>query len=569
MKKDNKSVLIKIEKHLSNFFKNIFDNNKKTIIFITIISLFSCLFLLTKGIILGHDLKYHLSRILAISNNLRQGDFKSLIHDGFFGYGYANGLFYSNLFLYFPAILKFIGLDVITSYKLFILVCSILTTYSMYFLVKKITKNNKISAISAIIYTLCSYRICDVMVRAAIGETLAFIFIPIVILGLYEIIFGDYKKFYIFSIGFVGLINSHLLSTVLVFIISVIVIFVYILKIFEQPKRFLYLVYSVIFGMLLGAFFIFPMLEQYFRADLLINSQQNDIASVMPFLKLFFGIPNFKSRFIPGGIGLIFVFAIIKRFSIKEKDKMMEFSDFCMIIGILSLLASSDLLPWLELSKVLGSIQFTWRLLFVSSAFLSISAAIILYKVYMNDKYKSIKLVFLLIYIVSVCLINQFLSYYSLKTYYRDEKVPFLTTYNDFSIASGEYLPAKTDWSLIYTDKRIIKTNNSEINVKFKEKNGKMYVYYSNNNTIDTYIDVPLIYYLGYCAKSIDTNYYYDLEYGYNTWIRIYLKEKEKDTIVVWYKGTRVERLSCIVSTLTLIFSIFYLINLNKKRKVK
>ena len=151
------------------------------------------------------------------------------------------------------------------------------------------------------------------MVRAAIGETLAFMFLPIVILGLYELLFRDYKKFYIFSLGFVGLINCHLLSTVLSFIVVVFIVIFYIFKLLEEPKRILYIIYSAILGLLIGAFFIFPMLEQYFRADLLINSQTNEIASVMPFLKIFFGIPNYKSRFIPGGIGLIFLFALVKR----------------------------------------------------------------------------------------------------------------------------------------------------------------------------------------------------------------------------------------------------------------
>lgn len=547
-----KNNVDKMDKKILSKIDWFFKDTKFTILFISVLSLVACLFLFKSGLIKGHDLEYHLSRISAIAEGLKSGNFKALIHDGFSGYGYANGLFYSNIFLYFPAILNAIGMNVTVCYKIFIVVCTLLTTYSMFYCMKKITKSNKLSALSSLIYTMCAYRICDVMVRAAVGEIISFIFIPIVILGLYELIFGDYKKFYIFSIGFVGLVNCHLISTVLVFIVVLLICIKEITRFINEPKRIKYLIFSGLLGLLLAAFFILPMLEQYFKSDLLINTQDKSEITIMPFFKIFFGLPNFKTRFVPGGIGLIFIYSIYRRFKMKEKDELLKFSDLCMWVGVLTLLASTDLLPWNELCRVLGSIQFTYRLFFISSAFLSVSAGIVLYKSFKDSKHSNFNYIIIFIYIIVVCILNQMLGVNSLKNYYiNDQKFEYLTDYKDFTIASGEYLPAKTDWSLIALDKRELRTNNGDIILTFKEKNQKVYIDFENNTGSDTYIDVPLLYYLGYRAKSIENNNYYSTDYGYNTWIRVNVGDVSKDSIVVWYKGTRIERISCIVSLIS------------------
>lgn len=537
---------------------------KNTLLYIivaVIIGIISCLFLLKKGVIVGHDLEYHLSRISGISNSLRVGDFKALIHNpGFYNYGYANGLFYSNLFLYLPALLKLIGLNIITSYKIFIVICTILTSISMFYCTKSITKSNKMALLSSVLYTLCSYRICDVIVRAAIGEVLSFIFVPIIILGLYEILFGNCKKWYIFTFGFVGLINCHIISTVMMAIIIVIIILFNIFRLFKEKKRLFSLIISAIVGLLLGAFFIIPMLQQYVTSDLLINSKTNDISIIMPFFKIFVGIPNYKTKFIPGGIGLVYFFLIYLRFKIKEKNELLQFSDLMMTIGIFTLLASTDIVPWLEISPLLGSIQYTWRLFLFSSFFLSLSGSIVFFQ--WNKEKKNTKFIILIVYIIMICFINQFLSSESLKTYYSPKNVSYITEYKDFTVAAGEYLPKNTDWSLIYTDKRKIKSDSKNIKINYKEKNGKYYINFKNND--GNYIDVPLIYYRGYKANSVNNNKEYTVGYGYNTWCRIYINNIKKDKIILEYKGTIITRISYLISIISLIILLTW-IYLNKK----
>ena len=211
-------IIKNIDNKLLNFYNEI--EHKKIIISIFIfVCLYSSFLLLIPGIPRGHDLTFHLSRISAISDGLKFGEFPVKVYPNYFGgYGYANGLFYGDVFLYFPAVLCLLGLSVITSYKVFLFVCAICTALSIYICVKSISKSRFAATLSMILYTLSSYRAVDVYIRAAIGEVLAFIFIPIVILGVYEIIYNDKKKWYILTIGFTGLFLSHNISAVIMVI---------------------------------------------------------------------------------------------------------------------------------------------------------------------------------------------------------------------------------------------------------------------------------------------------------------------------------------------------------------
>ena len=53
----------------------------------------------------GVDTEYHLSRMIGITNSWKSGDLLAFIHLDQFGYGYAMGFFYSNLFMIIPCLL--------------------------------------------------------------------------------------------------------------------------------------------------------------------------------------------------------------------------------------------------------------------------------------------------------------------------------------------------------------------------------------------------------------------------------------------------------------------------------
>ena len=56
-------------------------------------------------------------------------------------------------------------------------------------------KNNRyISLLFSIIYTFSAYRVIDIFHRASLGEAVALTFLPLILMGCYEIYIRDYQN---------------------------------------------------------------------------------------------------------------------------------------------------------------------------------------------------------------------------------------------------------------------------------------------------------------------------------------------------------------------------------------
>ena len=192
------------------------ENNKsmviKVLIFLVLAILISIPYINSKTIF-AHDISYHLNRIVSIKEELELGNFPVVMHSNLNdGFGYANPLFYPELFLYLPAVICMLGANVFVSYKIFIFFVNLVTILITYYSANIVFKNKKITWITVLLYTVAFYRVSDIYIRGAIGEVLALTFFPLIISGLYEIIYGENKKWWIICFGLFGVINSHMLT---------------------------------------------------------------------------------------------------------------------------------------------------------------------------------------------------------------------------------------------------------------------------------------------------------------------------------------------------------------------
>lgn len=558
-KASNKNKIL----NLFNKFKELVYNHKtiSSNVLVLLIGIFFSLWLLKGGIINGHDMTFHLSRIKGIRDSLAVGDFRALIHVGLYGYGYANGMFYGNLLLYIPALFSLAGLNLINSYKVYLLFCTVASAFTMYYCTKIITKSRKAGILGSFLYSACSYKMCDFIIRAAAGEIGAFIFLPLIILGFYQLVYGDYKKWYIFSIGFVGLVQCHLISTVLMAIIIVILIVFNYQAFLKDKKRILYLIISGLVGLLIGAYFILPLLQGISKNKMIVNLNSFPIWKMtVPFEKLFLGIPYYESTpFIPGGIGILYIILVCFRFKIKKNsnDKLLNFCDLSIITAFATLICATDFFPWKEFT-FLQSVQFPWRLYLFSSFFFTIASAIVVFY-YLKGKTRQEKCRFI-IPVILVALVPYFVT----ENYYRaHSNGGIFYNWDAYTVASGEYLPVGTDLEKLEKRGEVITSNNDEIETTFSRKGNSLTITYNNKNKQDdTYIEVPLLYYYGYTAESTD-GIQYKIKKGKNNIIRVYIPN-EKGTIKVYYKGTTVQKLSSVLSILSWIVLIGYIFIENK-----
>lgn len=510
--------------------------------------------LIFKGMPYQHDVEFHYSRMISLANTIKTGDFIALVHDAFFGYGYSLGIFYGNLFFYIPSLLCIIGVPEMLSLKLFYILINIGTVIIAYFSMKNIIKDKKVSLFITILYCFSEYRLFDIFVRGAIGEMLAFMIVPLVIWGLYEIIYNDSKKWYLFTIGFVLLLLSHLITTVLMAFFCIIIILFNFKRFIKEKARFKHLIISGFVGVLVGGFFFFPILEQYFFSNINIFINGSYYLPVgMSFFRLL--VPKW---FFSCYLGISIIMLMPLRFFLKKKniDKkyhdILSFSDLLLVLSYVTWICTSDIFPWNVLGNILSFIQFPWRFLFFSTLFASISIGISLYLFLKSDYKKTVKSIYAFITIISLASITLYSLQYGIRKNH----------YNEFEvneIGTGEYLLVNTNMYELEEKEPLFISNNQKLVFDYVKMGTKVKVNYSNNLVKGTYIEIPLINYLGYkVSPSLK------IVNGNNNLMIVYLDEKE-GSFEIKYSGTLIQKVSYSVSIISIILFGLYIVKVHKK----
>ncbi|MFD1899915.1 hypothetical protein GQR36_07320 [Enterococcus termitis] len=91
-------------------------------------------------------------------------------------FGYAADLFYPSILLLPFALFRLLGVSFVSSYYLYQLLISFATAVSAYYFLYSIKRTQKTALLFSCFYTLSTYRLIDQSVRAALGETLLYIF---------------------------------------------------------------------------------------------------------------------------------------------------------------------------------------------------------------------------------------------------------------------------------------------------------------------------------------------------------------------------------------------------------
>lgn len=505
----------------------------KKIIFILLLTIISSLpiFFKNQAIVQGHDLNFHLKRILGVVDNINILKTSPIYYNYLNHFGYGNGLFYPDIFLYIPALIYKLGFSIIDSYKIFILIINLLSILSIRICLKNIIKNEKNTNIGMVLYALSSYRFTDMYTRAALGESLAFIFLPLIILGLYKIFYENEKQGYYLAIGLIGLMLSHVITTyIMIYVIVIFSIINY--KCLKDKKRLKELIINIVFSMLITSFFWMPMLEQMITNSFNLNSNIEIFDNCIPLIFLLLDVQTeFSNMWIPTGLGLMYFIVIPLYIKTKEKNKFINSICF---IGISAILLSSIKIIWRIklLYKLLSVIQFPWRLYTIATV------CFIIVTCYFIDKIKKLQKP-IIIYIISVFIMNCILTFF------------FPTIGNalrENSIMCGEYLPIELKDNY---EESINNYKNKNIEYKFENEKIIVNIIKKTDN-----IELPLIYYKGYKAESNNTN----LKINKSSKGLVNVKlEDNIEKIIVYYEKTKINKIGNNISLLSLLFFMYIL----------
>lgn len=563
----------------------------------------ACVPLMSRFCINGHDLEYHLLRIESLKEGILIGKPFLKVNTLFFGNaGYASSMFYPDFLLYIPALLRVFGTSINASYHIFVAICVILCYMSAYLCVKSMTGSAYGGMIAAVTLSLTQYHLDDIYVRSAVGEYTAFIFIPIVIYAIFNIICEEADKPQLFILGYAGVLLCHTSSFIMCTVFGIAALLLNFKKTLGNIRVFRRLLIMTAATLLLTSFYWLPMLEQFMNAKFYVSTpwmQPKDEA--VRFINIFGAqFPSLGCVCLLMLLPRVFIrkYAVSGRLpedvkkeiaegtlSKQDKDKVnvVGYADLLILAGVLFTVIASDLIPWDRIGRYASFIQFPWRFFIMGSSLFSVASGLIYSRITGSDDEMTEIMTFNneantrvinagALILVAVLMINGISAFSILKKGaqgYYDYSDDYYS-YKPFTanVIAGEWLPdAVTDRKTLIDDsERMIADSGEELDfIRVK-------------NTIEAdidqkieFVDVPFIYYLGYRAELTDNTGKISVlpvtGEGHNGMCRVYMSGHDKGKLRVYYGGTRLTYVSLGISIITM--AVMVILWLSKKRMLK
>ena len=336
---------------------------------------------LRSNLVSGHDAQFHMGRVLNMVNAMRSGQFP--VRLGAFlqnGYGAALSAFYPDLFLYLPACMIMMGATLVYSFHVLFIAMHLLSAVTMWYAAAKLFRSETAGVGASVLYTLCQYRLMDIYTRFAVGEALAMCFLPLFALGLYEVLWGDKRRWKLLAVSATLICQSHLITTAVCGVIAVGVGALSCVHVFKE-RRVSAVCKAIVAALLLNAFFFAPMYtyaKQQVITDFLMRDLSQEAISLaqvfyMPDLDAVHYDPEITAEPIGLGISML-IGAVAALYAAVTREKK-ERSDVLALLGCAAgtvfTLMATKLFPWDRASSVTGGmldyIQFPWRLLTFAS----------------------------------------------------------------------------------------------------------------------------------------------------------------------------------------------------------
>lgn len=561
-----------IKKYIKEYYKYYF--------LIIIIALIVCSGLLMNGIPNGHDLHAHMARAVGMSKEIAEGQFPPLVVSNLAnGFGYAWNLFYPPLAPYLMAIIQIFVFSYVNALKLLLILSFIVAGISMFKLVEEITSNKNTSLLASIIYICSPYILTDMYIRMSVGEILGYAFLPILFIGIYNLFEKDGNKHILITVGAVSILLSHNISAVFAVLLSGIYVIFNLNKLNKNILKKIGI--NVVFIILIVLFFYLPFLEGKSFTDYKVftgmSSTEELKSHSINISQLLFGKMQYgNSEKIENTnlniendmcmqIGLFIVIPVLFTPFVYKDIKKENRKNYILTIvtGLLFTFAVTPLFPYEIMPEQVSVIQFPWRLLLIVTFLWSIIAAVNIQKLFKKIEMKEIMVmtIFILTYIAPLIFANTYYEGLTDDKYTQIDKFSETTTYSD-GCAWLEYLPKKAfdNYDYLRNRNQEVAIIEGDIDITKQEKQGSSMIIEYENHSENSKIELPYLYYPGYEIKINGQNSdYYESEMGF---IELAISENTNGEITVKYTGTRLARITWIVSLIFLILFIIYSINL-------
>ncbi|WP_338215735.1 hypothetical protein [Companilactobacillus muriivasis] len=333
----------------------------------------------SKSIWYGDDVYYQFQRIQGISKSLKEGLLPSISTINFGEIGYAVNIFYPWITLLPFGIVSLFNSNPISAFYtalfIYFLASLLISHYSMY----EFSGSHFQALIFTLIYDFSTYRLIDLLSRAALAEYIATIFLPLCFLGFYETFFRNYHKWYLFVLGFGAIVLTHVLTTFMTILIFIAFLLLNFMKIKPLKEHAIALIKAVFTTILITSIYTGPfILEELFQKFPKPDPQILQGLELTKFLKV--TMQSNASRFVEGNLynpGLIVLVILIVGAIYFVKFNSLNKKIYLM--GLALFLISTSLFPWSILQNTpISVIQYPYRLLIFATLFAAVSGSLMI-----------------------------------------------------------------------------------------------------------------------------------------------------------------------------------------------
>jgi len=383
-----------------------------------------------------------------------------------FGFGYPLFTFVYPFPFYIAEVFHLIGFSLVNSMKLLFGLSIPFSMFLMYKLLKHYL-SEELSLAGSILYVYAPYRALEIFVRGSVGEIVAFVFFPIILLSIVQ---GKYIILAFFS---AALILSHNILSYMFFPFAILLIFLHKKYIFNNLK-------GLLLGLLASIYFWLPAIyeSKLMHYDTVFNFYDH-FPTLKQFITPYWGYgasvagPYDTMSFYMGLTGIVVVALGSILFFVKfkkidnEKKTILIWAIFVTLVSVFMMNHRSAFL-WRNL-PLLPYFQFPWRFL----AMITLVSPLFLIS-FTKFKYQKI-LAFLIIIFAIGLNFNYFKTSEYLgrqDDYYINRYIPLLSVSEEYKKTSEEYLrlPKETEvrpdrvYPRVFSDNKLVKLDIQEIN---------------------------------------------------------------------------------------------------------
>lgn len=526
----------------------------------------------------GVDTRPHLMRTDGVCTAITARRFPTIIYDNMCNdYGELSCI-YPDKFLYIPGFLRKCGVSLLTSQGTMLFLINAASLIITYYCARYFCRSKMLSLIASIALCFFPHRIYVMYSGGqAMGMGVAALFVPVVLVGLYDVFFDKGEKWYLLSIGICGLLCSHILTLVLnviiCFITAVFAVIVLIIKKDTNDRiRSIIISLSKAVGVfiLLSLSTLVPFIY-YYNTGLSLEVNKFNFLKCRRSLADSFLSDNGFYVYILFGL-MIAVLIYNRKRKVKDDEPKDGYSGmyggFLLAVGFMLFWMSTRTFPWKPISNIefiydkLCMFQFSERFLMVGMPAMCMGLAIICRDIF--EKHGKIVTRLAAAFVFACICLGCHTAYIQIK-YCEVCILDRMTA--DIYYTLIEYLPTGSEVSFYESNVPNCGDWDSVDNISYI-KNGTSIHYEYTCRTEGNYMEFPLFYYKGYHAYDASGNELKITKSDHNRITLDLVKSSEPQVIDIVFKVHPVFSVCAVISFASTVVLYVYIWKRKKSRSL-